>query len=273
MKKLFFSVLLVASAISVSAQDYLVNENFLSKSASSISYSEPSFIMEGTAGITLILASCDFEAIDEADKNGFSAAANDGKTGGKVNVRIGDNTKSPVGKASFTIPAGTSVGSIRLFIRAKGKTTAGVGTRTAIISVNGSDENMAGLGIDAGKEFIKTINGVLDADMTISVRAAATDPIVLCSVQVSSYSVPASDKAANTDEVTIVYPNPVKDVLYIKNIAEGIDKINIYNAQGLLVITTDVKEQQEVSIPVRDLTQGIYFVKVGKSTVRVLKKF
>ncbi|MDR1698993.1 MAG: hypothetical protein LBR75_04140 [Prevotellaceae bacterium] len=191
MKKTLFSVVLMVGAFAANAQNYLVNDSFLSKSKSSGSYSEPSFVMEGTAGITLNLASCDFEEIDEADKNGFSAAANDGKTGGQVNIRIGDNTRTPVGSASFTIPAGTSVGSIRLFLRAKGKTTNGAGTRTAIISIKEGaleqDIHYDGLGIDAGKEYLNVVNEVIAEDVTVSVRAAGEDPIVLCSVQVTEY--------------------------------------------------------------------------------------
>jgi hypothetical protein len=53
----------------------------------------------------------------------------------------------------------------------------------------------------------------------------------------------------------VVYPNPTADVLQFKNII-GTEKVLIYNCNGALVLTQQVKNN---SIKVATLASGIYF--------------
>jgi len=71
-----------------------------------------------------------------------------------------------------------------------------------------------------------------------------------------------------------IYPNPVKDDLYI-NISEDVKSVDIYSTTGVLVLTVNNYRSGE-SIPVSDLPSGMYVVKVatlsGKSLIEKIKK-
>jgi photosystem II stability/assembly factor-like uncharacterized protein len=60
-----------------------------------------------------------------------------------------------------------------------------------------------------------------------------------------------------------IYPNPVIDVVTIKNVEQGI--INLFNNQGQLIMTYDNKElADEVKINLSQLPTGIYFYELNE---------
>jgi len=67
-----------------------------------------------------------------------------------------------------------------------------------------------------------------------------------------------------------VYPNPVLDILSVRNL-ENNEVVNVYNATGILVASVPASANV-VSIDMKPLPSGIYIVKAGKQTTRVLKK-
>jgi hypothetical protein len=66
-----------------------------------------------------------------------------------------------------------------------------------------------------------------------------------------------------------LYPNPVTDVLTIENPMNG--DIEIVNALGQVVITTRQVEAL-IKLDVNHLPNGVYFVKMGRETLRFVKK-
>jgi hypothetical protein len=68
----------------------------------------------------------------------------------------------------------------------------------------------------------------------------------------------------------LVYPNPVANTLYIKNIL-GLKHINVYNHLGQLVL-----QSKEATIDVSQLSKGMYFLQIktsqGIETKRIIKK-
>ncbi|WP_409446113.1 T9SS type A sorting domain-containing protein [Mariniflexile rhizosphaerae] len=68
----------------------------------------------------------------------------------------------------------------------------------------------------------------------------------------------------------LVYPNPVMDILYVKNIL-NLKTINIYNNLGQLVLQT-----KQETIDVSHLSKGMYFLQIntsnGTETKRIIKK-
>lgn len=187
MKKIFISAVMACSALAISAQSYLINDKLFDGSTHYAGYNNASFTLAGSAAIQLNLIQSDFEAIDGSSN--YSQEGNDGKTGGQYAIRIGDSDKG--GSVSFTVPAGTSVGTVRIHFRGKGKFTAN--DRIAILSINGTDEPaFNGLDSDSPGIFQKEYNQILDSDLTFSLRAGNTDPIMLNSIQVTEYSSSAS---------------------------------------------------------------------------------
>lgn len=79
-------------------------------------------------------------------------------------------------------------------------------------------------------------------------------------------SIPTSLYPSNKSIHTIIYPNPVSTVLYVKNY---IGNIEIYNLLGEIQIIQHVGIDQ---INVAQLQNGIYFIKTGNITVKFIKQ-
>ena len=60
----------------------------------------------------------------------------------------------------------------------------------------------------------------------------------------------------------VLYPNPVKDFLYIDNKEQLINKIEIYSIIGSLVMRIDLDHRAKVKIPVGDFKEGTYIVRI-----------
>jgi len=57
----------------------------------------------------------------------------------------------------------------------------------------------------------------------------------------------------------LIYPVPANDILYVKNFSPNINKIEISNAEGKIMLAQKI-ESMESSIDVSGLTSGIYFI-------------
>ena len=68
----------------------------------------------------------------------------------------------------------------------------------------------------------------------------------------------------------LVYPNPVENILYIKNMFD-LKSINVYNHLGQLVL-----QSKEAIIDVSQLSKGMYVLQIntgqGIETKRIIKK-
>ena len=72
-------------------------------------------------------------------------------------------------------------------------------------------------------------------------------------------------------KTTEIYPNPAKNVLNIVSYTVGIEKINIYNVNGQLVLNTDVNNNQK-TINISSLESGIYIVDILSENSSVKRK-
>ena len=68
-----------------------------------------------------------------------------------------------------------------------------------------------------------------------------------------------------------VYPNPVKDRLYIET-STLIQSIEVYDVYGRLQVTKTPSHQSDLSVDVSDLNSGIYFVKVKTEEGNIVKR-
>ena len=76
-------------------------------------------------------------------------------------------------------------------------------------------------------------------------------------------------KKQNSDEK--VYPNPTKGQLTINNEQLTIEKIEIYDVVGQLLVSKIVNLQSEIIIDVSHLANGMYFLKVDNKVVKIIK--
>ncbi len=68
-----------------------------------------------------------------------------------------------------------------------------------------------------------------------------------------------------------IYPNPTSDILQLKNIDINSD-IKILDAQGKLILRTNNVKQNDITISVKHLTKGVYYLLVGNQNLQFIKK-
>jgi hypothetical protein len=66
----------------------------------------------------------------------------------------------------------------------------------------------------------------------------------------------------------MIFPNPVTDELYIKNLQPTDKQFVIYSLEGKIVMKTIISNEK---IFVGDLPKGIYTIKVGDRNSRFVK--
>lgn len=73
----------------------------------------------------------------------------------------------------------------------------------------------------------------------------------------------------NGNIIVDLYPNPANDKIRLEGL-EGENKVEIYNAYGMLVKTVGINGDSEISIS--ELTAGYYILRVGGHTMRFVKE-
>ncbi len=68
-----------------------------------------------------------------------------------------------------------------------------------------------------------------------------------------------------------LYPNPVTNLLNIQA-SEIIKKIQVINSIGQVVLTNDNVNMETHSIDMRNMTQGVYFIRISTSETTIIKK-
>lgn len=75
------------------------------------------------------------------------------------------------------------------------------------------------------------------------------------------------------DEKVILYPNPAKDVLLVKTSAAKFEIATIYSVSGRQVKTLKLMEGERISIPLGELSSGLYFIRLQGDKKAVVRKF
>ena len=77
---------------------------------------------------------------------------------------------------------------------------------------------------------------------------------------------------ANSDKAALrVFPNPVKDLFFVEGALPEDRSYVLYSTLGEIV-QTGVLEDGKASVPARYLPKGIYFLRIGGQTLRLLKE-
>jgi len=78
------------------------------------------------------------------------------------------------------------------------------------------------------------------------------------------------NEAKESKNNLLIYPNPVKNILEIKSLSNEYfnHKITIYNLSGQILIESKYQEVIDIS----NLTQGIYFLKLGNNAYKFIKE-
>lgn len=73
------------------------------------------------------------------------------------------------------------------------------------------------------------------------------------------------------NDILKIYPNPVKDVVRF-SVGEKISAVQIYDAQGKVLISKEVNNKKETSVDLSGIPSGIYFAKItANGSAKIMK--
>ncbi|MBN2167526.1 MAG: family 43 glycosylhydrolase [Marinilabiliaceae bacterium] len=76
----------------------------------------------------------------------------------------------------------------------------------------------------------------------------------------------------NSDEKMVIYPVPVKELLYVST-PENMSEIGIHTTNGKLVKSLSITENNHVEVPCSDLKSGLYIIKLSTNVKTYIGKF
>lgn len=96
---------------------------------------------------------------------------------------------------------------------------------------------------------------------TITQPESYPAPKVIHQWQSACFTVGLEENAFDSEKCIEIFPNPARDILYIRNEQNGKGTIGIFNSNGQLKRSAILKDQL-TSIDLTNLSPGIYLVKV-----------
>lgn len=125
------------------------------------------------------------------------------------------------------------------------------------------------IGFSTGTSYIIGVDQetVFDFYVETIVGELSSDPSETYTVVVKSDGVEEMLPSFN------IYPNPVKDYIYVE-VESNVEEIVVYNMAGLVVYSQQsaLDGQQPLAINISDLDSGVYFVKLRINGNEVMKK-
>lgn len=85
-----------------------------------------------------------------------------------------------------------------------------------------------------------------------------------------SSSSTGTDAVETDQEILSIYPNPVKDYIYFRNLTDSGAKITIYNLNGSVLLSTELNTIDS-GINISILEKGFYLLKVDDKTLKFTK--
>jgi len=111
-----------------------------------------------------------------------------------------------------------------------------------------------------------------NGDMIFNFQNSSTSSFPISSVARITFNPNTDTKTiSTTDENCTIYPNPVTDRFYIKNLNEKVISVAIYQLNGSVVFRS---ENQDVAggIDVSQLHSGLYLVRINSQTFKISKQ-
>ncbi len=65
-----------------------------------------------------------------------------------------------------------------------------------------------------------------------------------------------------------VFPNPIKDILYVESITDNIEKLKIIDIKGRVLMYKNYIKEQQIALNMTGLVSGTYFVVINDNTIK-----
>jgi hypothetical protein len=150
------------------------------------------------------------------------------------------------------------------------------GSNQYTISFRADADAVAGaVAVVNGKDYLDrfTLYSWMPADLVLAVGAGANENDLVLQT-VSGIHAVETGRAPSLQ----VYPNPTSGQLRIENYEAAMGAIGVYDVIGRVVHTANVETghatslQSDATIDISHLPAGVYFVRIGNSTAKVVKE-
>jgi hypothetical protein len=283
------SILIDASAVNVNTVgDYTVTYNV--SDAAGNAAEEVTRTVTITADVTVpVITLTGADVIQEVggSYSDAGATASDNIDGTITdNITVAGQTVDPNTVGVYTVTYNVQDAAGNNAVEVKRTVTITADATIPVITLVGANPQSIELGT-AYSELGATATDNIDGDITanISIDASAVNVNTVGDYTVTYNVSDANGSAAeevtrtviiesslstedNTKNIVKVYPNPVKDKLYIQGLLKP-TKISVYNVLGKLVLSKITLSE----INVNNLQSGIYIIKVKEEQKEILLKF
>ena len=173
-----------------------------------------------------------------------------------------------LGTYQSTNMAGLSKNGLKPFYEVTVSDGTAISTIGAGIAAEGMEVTISATEAEDGMVFDKWVTA---ANITIVDPTAATTTFIMgaeaVAVTATYKKAPATGMEITEAETLHVYPNPATDALHVNGVATN--RYTIYNVTGAMVGQGVLTGQP---IPVSNLANGIYVLKVGEQAIRFMKE-
>ncbi len=160
------------------------------------------------------------------------------------------------------------------------------GTSTSVITIQLKDSTGANLTTSGGNVVVYTSLGTLgtvvdnnNGTYTVILTSAANTGTATITYDINGTAATNSASVAmvagslSTDisvkNDVVVYPNPFNTEFVIKGIT-GVESVKIFDATGKFIVQKSVKNNDKINL--QHLPKGIYYVKIGAKTIKLIKQ-
>lgn len=136
--------------------------------------------------------------------------------------------------------------------------------------------NIEKTGGDIITEDINSIDNITFPDNTLEIHffENPTEAVNLFTIKKIFFDLNTNIEYSTSNDVgsqMVIYPNPAKNFITIKNLPGQISDLRIYSLLGELMLQAEVSAGQP-QIKVNGLTEGMYIVKIDGETLKLIKR-
>lgn len=111
-----------------------------------------------------------------------------------------------------------------------------------------------------------------DGNLLLNKKELGTNSYQISTISKLTFGLFSEIPAVSTDHTSIIiYPNPAKDFIRLKNIPSGKHQIKIYGLNGTLLNTCILSEEFQ-QINISNLDEGFYILRVNGQNLKFVKQ-
>ncbi len=111
-----------------------------------------------------------------------------------------------------------------------------------------------------GADFVRPKWGIYRS--LLNAQDLRDETVLFANFSIEENATLSTNETTNKEDTFMLFPNPVKDVLYLKNLSHNVEVLNVVALDGSKVITQKVNGQVNQEIDVSFLAPGLYVLTI-----------